>query len=84
MIMNRDTTREKFRQAILAALDDVAQDVFGELPLCGSHSQGAIDADLPELFRGIDAQLDRLCERYNVVLVDYDPEEYARANPLPR
>lgn len=81
-VLNRNNTREAFRQAVLAAMDDAAQSLFGHLPACGSHSQGATDTDLPELFKGIDAQLDRLCERYEVVLVDFDPEAYAAANPI--
>src|SRR5690606_38936692 len=46
-------------------------------PACGSHSQGAIDADLPALFKALDAQLERLCERYDVELVDEDIDEKA-------
>ena len=83
MMMNREAARETFRAHILAAMDEVGAAMFGELPTCGAHSQGATDADLPELFKGLDAQLDRLCERYNVALVDYDPAAYAAANPIP-
>lgn len=82
-LMNRDETLSAFRNHILQELDEIGDAVFGHLPLCGAHSQGAIDADLPELFKGIDSQIERLCQRYGVTLVDYDPAAYAEANPLP-
>ena len=69
--MNREKVRDTFRNAILRALDEASQEVFEGFTKLPKRTQGATDGDLPELFRGIDAQIDRLCNRYDVVLVDY-------------
>lgn len=50
--------KETIRNAVLAALDDAA----GGLGVLGK-SPGATDADLPALFRGLDAHADILWSR---------------------
>jgi len=64
-VLDRGEVLDAFRQRVLAALDDVARDEFArgygvELPCLGV---GALDEDLPELFRAIDAQVDRIVAR---------------------
>lgn len=52
--------QEEGRKAVLEALDRyVASKMLG-------HSKGWIDADLPELFKSVDAHLERLAERLKV------------------
>jgi hypothetical protein len=68
--LDRDTTLEPFRQAVLEALDKTAREVFAHFPLAARNDTGATDADLPELFKGIDAQVERLCQRYNAIMVE--------------
>jgi hypothetical protein len=70
--MNKDDVRDTFRDGLLAALDLLAREVFGALPAAQGRAPGASDADLPALFADIDRHVDRLCERYDVVLVDYE------------
>ena len=50
--------RETFRRYILSALDDWAEERFLVA------KAGWKDQDLPELFKGLDAQFDRLVERF--------------------
>jgi hypothetical protein len=64
--------QEAFRLAILKALDETAAEIFEGFKSLPKRAQGATDAELPELFRAIDAQTNRLCGRYGVVLVDYE------------
>jgi hypothetical protein len=52
-----------FRHAVLRALDQTAQGLFGE-------SRGWKDEDLPELFRAIDKHALRLAKRFEVVTED--------------
>lgn len=69
--LDKDTVQDKFRVAVLAALDETARDVFGKLGFAVvGNGPGAADADLPELFRDIDRHVERLCARYDIVLVD--------------
>lgn len=72
--INRDYVREVFRERVLEALDSAARQVFPHTRKTSRNDIGANDSDLPALFRAIDAQLDRLCERYDLVLVDYATE----------
>lgn len=70
---NSETVTERFRVAVLAALDEAAIETFGELPLyqhVARQGSGAYDADLPRLFAAIDAQVEVLVDRYDVKLVD--------------
>lgn len=57
MTQDRDEALEIFRTMVLEALDQAAQSVFGK--------DGAIDADLPRLFKAIDEQVDVLSQRYD-------------------
>lgn len=52
-----DKAKDAFRDRVLAALDEAAEEVFGQ-------SLGAKDADLPEIFKCIDAQMQRLAVRF--------------------
>jgi hypothetical protein len=58
-----ETPKEIWRSAILAAMDVAAQEIFGSHHKGGLPRFGAIDADLPELFKAIDAQFERVQSR---------------------
>jgi hypothetical protein len=58
MIHNQDDAQDTFRRAVLAAMDDAAREIFGGQVL------GATDADLPHFFPALDAQLERLSQRF--------------------
>lgn len=61
---DREAVREAMRLAVLDALDKTARYYFRH----GDDLQpGADDSDLPELFRVIDAQTERLFNRYEVL-----------------
>ena len=64
--LNRDAVTDAFREAVLEALDTTAKEIFFDAKF------GATDADLPRIFKAIDAQIETLCERYGVVLVGYE------------
>lgn len=66
--MSKETVQEEFRNGILNALDTIARQVFENVP--AKNMLGAADEDLPELFKDIDAQIARLCRRYDVILVE--------------
>jgi hypothetical protein len=68
--LDKDTVQDAFRDGILTALDAIARDVFAHIPKAQRNDTGASDADLPELFMSIDAQVKRLCARYDIVLVE--------------
>jgi hypothetical protein len=58
MILDKDDTRiERVRLAVMAALDAAAVELYGQ------ENIGWKDADLPELFRAIDAQAERIFDR---------------------
>jgi hypothetical protein len=79
MTHDKETAREILRAAVLKALDEAANTIFGEpkAPL----GVGATDADLPRLFRALDEQLDVLSERFNHPLyVGYIGSEKYRAD----
>ena len=63
--LDRETTLETFRDAVLRALDDAARQTFNP----PRNDAGATDADLPRLFAAIDAQVEALAERYRCALV---------------
>jgi hypothetical protein len=65
---NRERVQEAFRGHVLAALDAAARETFNP----PRNDAGASDADLPRLFKALDEQIAALCERYDVVLVDYE------------
>jgi hypothetical protein len=67
--LDKDTVQDAFRDGILLALDKIAERAFENIPTLPRRAAGASDADLPELFRTIDAQVERLCARYDIVLV---------------
>ena len=73
-ILNRDDTREVFRLAVLEALDQAARLTFDP----ARNDAGATDADLPRLFKAIDAQVEVLAERYQTILVDPPIESLVR------
>lgn len=60
----REEQRDAFREAVLLAMDAAAMAIFGDIAAKAKGGIGATDADLPELFPVIDAQLDRLRSRY--------------------
>jgi hypothetical protein len=79
--VDRETATETFRLRVLAALDEAAQEVFADrlsayntaADIFGTSTLrdacGATDQELPVLFPAIDAQLERVAERYDAVLV---------------
>lgn len=73
--INRDKVIDAFRDAVLAALDEKAKEIF-RVHVDGMP--GASDADLPELFRTLDAHVEKIAMRYDAVLVDYEtPKAFA-------
>lgn len=52
--------RDGARTAVLTALDDYMQEMTGH-----ANARGASDADLPALFAGLDAHMERLATRLN-------------------
>ena len=60
--VNRERVVEEFRRAVLRALDRAADQEFDP----PRNDSGAIDADLPRLFKAIDAQVDVLAKRYHI------------------
>ena len=65
MTLDRESTIETFRQMVLEALDRAAHETFKP----SRNDAGATDADLPRLFKAIDAQVEALADRYDVVLI---------------
>jgi len=70
IIIRDDDIIAEFRNRVLLALDQAARDTFRDLyhfdmPI---GQEGAIDADLPELFKAIDAQVARVAKRLGVIL----------------
>lgn len=57
-------TKEQFiegaRAAVLGALDNYMRDLTGS-----DNARGAMDADLPALFAGLDAHMGRVATRFN-------------------
>ena len=70
-VLNREDARDTFRQAVLEAMDKAAREIFG--PAVTRNDCGATDADLPQLFQALDAQLETVAERFGCTLVDYQP-----------
>ena len=59
-----DDVRETFREEVLTALDKAAKKYTGET------NSGWTDQDLPEFFKALDAQIERIAERNNIALLD--------------
>ena len=59
-----EQVRDSFRAALLAALDKAAKQYTGEA------KSGWVDSDLPELFRALDSQIERVAERYEIALLE--------------
>jgi hypothetical protein len=57
MLESDDTRVQKVREAVLAALDTAAAEIYGEGVL------GATDSELPALFRALDRQANAICGR---------------------
>lgn len=68
-VLKRDQVTDAFRRAFLKAMDREAVRQFG-LPVQMEAQAGALDQDLPDLFRTLDAQVDRLAARYGWTLED--------------
>lgn len=64
--VERGDIQEIFRDHVLKALDAAAREVFDP----PRNDAGATDADLPRLFKAIDAQIETLAERYDVAILD--------------
>ena len=62
MTMDWEEAKELFRNDVLDALDNAACKVLKLSAEQGDH--GAADADLPELFKAIDAQFETVMKRY--------------------
>ena len=65
--INRERVQEEFRAAVLSALDTAARATFNP----PRNDAGASDADLPRLFKAIDAQIEALADRYDFALVTW-------------
>lgn len=66
MTHDKDYAQRAFRVGVLAAMDESARSIFGgAIPAAYENREGSTDADLPEIFQLVDAQLERLSERYN-------------------
>ena len=63
---DRDHAREIFREHVLAALDKATAEAFG--PYAAARHAGAIDGDLPRLFKAIDDQLAVIADRFRIEL----------------
>lgn len=57
---SRTDLRDAARAAVLEALDRVFRESGLPFP---KGREGALDGDLPDLFRPLDAHIDRLCSR---------------------
>ena len=68
--VNRSSTDEIFRAHILEALDRAAIEAFPLIPSSYRGMEGSGDDDLPELFKALDAHVQRLCKKYDIVRVD--------------
>lgn len=64
-VVNQEDAREVFRRKVLSALDEAAKEVFNP----PRNDAGATDADLPRLFKAIDAQVECLADRYGIRLI---------------
>lgn len=82
MLINKQSFIERARQHVLETLDAFAEyefkDLVADYEPISKRGVGAIDGDLPELFKWVDVHAERLATRYGAVLVDYDPDEVAR------
>lgn len=70
------TAREIFRNHVLEAMDTAAREIFGDM--IKRNDAGATDADLPKIFPCLDAQLERLSERYHYPFFDFTPAEWEK------
>ena len=59
-IIPEETFRDGAREAVLKALDKYMRKLTGE-----KMAHGWRDSDLPALFRGLDAHMDRVAVRFN-------------------
>jgi hypothetical protein len=66
--MDKEAVRTTFYEKVLEGLDEAAHRCFADFKL--SDSPGATDADLPALFAAINEQIERICARLDVVLID--------------
>lgn len=76
--MNREALIEHFRLGLLKKLDKLATGSGMQIPVQFESTPGATDADLPDLFKAIDAHVMKLVERYEVMLLEeggWTPEE---------
>jgi hypothetical protein len=67
MTRDRETVQDVFRNNVLRALDQSVDECFGSV---GRNDRGAADVDLPRLFEALDTQIDVVCKRFNITLVD--------------
>lgn len=70
--INRTKALDTFRARVLAALDDAALEAFPCIPSSYRGQEGSGDAELPDLFRALDAHVAKLCAKYDIVMVDHD------------
>jgi|KBSMisStandDraft_5_1062788.scaffolds.fasta_scaffold1337887_2 hypothetical protein len=59
-----EQVRDSFRAAVLAALDEAAKQYTG------NAASGWTDSDLPEFFRALDSQIERVAERHDIALLE--------------
>lgn len=59
MTYDKDYATDLFRARVLEAMDQAAFEIFHV------DAGGPTDAHLPELFKALDLQLEKLCQRHN-------------------
>lgn len=77
-IIDIEKANDLFRRHLLAAMDEAAMTIFGELVTVPKGKAGADDGDLPELFKCFDGHLKRLADRYGASLADTNEINRAR------
>ena len=62
-----DGLRDSFRDRMLSAADEAIASLLGQIEMVSTRNNiGAADADLPEFFKGLDAQFERAMVRAGV------------------
>jgi hypothetical protein len=70
-MIKRQDVRDIFRDKLLDALDEASDAAFG-MVVPVHRARGWTDADLPELFKTIDAQVERLAARFAIKLEEVE------------
>lgn len=77
----RDEARDGFRAKVLEAMDEYMRALAAENDWAERDDRtGARDADLPELFRGLDAQFERNLTHLGVIVRDGSADDFDKAD----